>query len=1424
MRPVPSPIRWVLNLIVAGFGLAMAGCGSLNGNLTFHPEPMAPQTISFGTIPTQILGTTTPATVTLTATASSGLPVSFTSSTPTICTVSGTTATLIAVGTCTIEANQAGNATFVAAPEVGQSFAVSAEPLTVQTITFGTIPTQMLGTTTPATVNLTATASSGLPVSFTSSTPAVCTVSGTTATLIAVGTCTIEASQAGNTVFAPAPEVGQSFAVTPALQSQTITFGTIPAQTLGATPPTTLTLSATASSGLPVSFTSSTPTVCTVSGTTATLIIAGTCTIQATQPGNSTYAAATPVTQSFVVTSNTLLPQSLAFSPPAGTYSATQTVTITESAPGATIYYTTNGTAPTTASTLYNGPITVSSSETLEAMAVATSTTVAAAASATYTISANIVGITISPTTVSLAGAAAQVFTATVTGSANTAVSWSATCGTLSGPTTNPVTYTAPSLAENCIVTATSAADHSKTAQAAVTVTVAGTVNIVVTPPSSSIPINGQVQITATVTGSANTAVTWTSDAGNCGTLSNTTTNTVTYAPVSATNNTLYDYPICQGGSTGNVSGSFTITANSVANPADSATAVVLVDPGTGGNYPPIPYPVAAHPRIWVTPTDVTRLQSWAVSSNPIYSQGTLPMLQGAITVYNNDFFPGGQPNSNWPDPGDTQGYSCNSSYTFIVGTSCLTEENALIFAFNSLIDPSSANRITYAQYARNLIMYAMDQAVQGFSPGLPFRDPSYPTYNHASATMHEWPLVVDWIYNAQDANGNNILTAADKATIRNVFLLWSGQEVNVAAVIAAPSPEGVVNSLQLLPNNLPFRFAANNYYLAHARNVTMMALSIDPSDDPPVDPTQSSSQIGNSLRSYILEGTGAFLYQEYAMFGDPQAVATAYGIPGNGTGLGLTSGGLPAEGMLYGESYGFMFGQFLALQTAGFNRPAYASYTGPQIALLDAPVWDRYVKGMFSSLIPTSFVPSVASGDNYLGSTYEYSSYGDMLRLWVTPDNISGFSLLSFLENENGQTTHQADARWFVTNVLSGGAPQLTGRVVGSTAWGLVESLEYYMLFDPTAAPDPDPRPTFPLLYYDPGMARIVAHNNWNPDSSNTMFTYRASWESIYHQDGNAGSFDFFRGNEWLTKEMNNYDNNSLGLTSYYLNSLALKNICPTCPGDTPPLQDYENGEWANGSQFILGDNAGDPTTMMSSGTGYVFAATDMTNLYNRMPDVYDPSTNSTDIIRAQRSIFWLNSDYIVIYDRATSHTSGLFKTFNLSLITNPVIGSQEATETMADGQQLFIHTLLPLNATITARYAAGDLNPIADLEPTQYVMTVQDASLPTDTRFLHVLQGADQGAAATPVSSFNSSSGTEFDGALVGNSALLFIHDETQTAGFTSTVYSEPSTVTTNYVAGLTPNAPYSVTKTVTGNTIQVTVAAGGSKIADAAGVLVF
>ncbi|MBE1500396.1 hypothetical protein H4696_007496 [Amycolatopsis lexingtonensis] len=74
------------------------------------------------------------------------------------------------------------------------------------------------------------------------------------------------------------------------------------------------------------------------------------------------------------------------FSPPGGTYSAAQTVTITSATSGATIRYTVDGSTPTASSTLYSGPISVPNSRTVNAIALKSGSANSPVSSATYTI------------------------------------------------------------------------------------------------------------------------------------------------------------------------------------------------------------------------------------------------------------------------------------------------------------------------------------------------------------------------------------------------------------------------------------------------------------------------------------------------------------------------------------------------------------------------------------------------------------------------------------------------------------------------------------------------------------------------------------------------------------------------------------------------------------------------------------------------------------------------------------------------------------------------------------------------------------------------------------------------------------------------------------------------------------------------------
>ena len=145
--------------------------------------------------------------ITVGATSSSGLAVSFSSATPGVCTLSGTSVTFVSVGTCTVRADQGGSGNWNPAPQVQRSFAVAKGD---QLISFAALADKRFDES-PITVG--ATSSSGLAVSFSSATPGVCTLSGTSVTFVSVGTCTVRADQGGSGNWNPAPQVQRSFQV-----------------------------------------------------------------------------------------------------------------------------------------------------------------------------------------------------------------------------------------------------------------------------------------------------------------------------------------------------------------------------------------------------------------------------------------------------------------------------------------------------------------------------------------------------------------------------------------------------------------------------------------------------------------------------------------------------------------------------------------------------------------------------------------------------------------------------------------------------------------------------------------------------------------------------------------------------------------------------------------------------------------------------------------------------------------------------------------------------------------------------------------------------------------------------------------------------------------------------------------------------------
>ena len=264
---------------IAGTGGASAASNSVT--------PKSPQTIIFANPGTQTFGTSP----TLTASASSGLAVSFSSSLfiPNYCTITtGGTLTFLGAGGCAIRADQAGNGVYTAASTVQQNFYI--EPAS-QTITFGAAPNVVVGGT--GMVSATGGGSNN-PIVFWSVFSNICTVEGTVVTGVAVGTCLIVANQAYSANYAAATQVPLFFNIDAA--SQNITFGAAPTVFVGGTGMVTATGGG---SNNPIVFTSTTTGICTIAGNVVTGVSVGGCIIAANQASSVNYVAAPQATLSF---------------------------------------------------------------------------------------------------------------------------------------------------------------------------------------------------------------------------------------------------------------------------------------------------------------------------------------------------------------------------------------------------------------------------------------------------------------------------------------------------------------------------------------------------------------------------------------------------------------------------------------------------------------------------------------------------------------------------------------------------------------------------------------------------------------------------------------------------------------------------------------------------------------------------------------------------------------------------------------------------------------------------------------------------------------------------------------------------------------------------------------------------------------------
>ena len=781
----------------------------------------------------------------------------------------------------------------------------------------------------------------------------------------------------------------------------------------------------------------------------------------------------------------------------------------------------------------------------------------------------------------------------------------------------------------------------------------------------------------------------------------------------------------------------------------------LLVVSGVSAHSSPAPSTVpsasaldaARHPRLWISTADLPRLRSWATDANPLYLEGIKPLAERAKSDM---------------DRGDVPNRDCGSTEY----EQFPTEMYAELFAFMSLVENDSARRSDYAARARTLLMTAINLAslgpateqnytcaASGATGYPPFRNPKFFTENSNRARWHgeAFPLVVDWIYPT--------LTAQDKQTIRSVFLRWS-QEI-IERGYHHPTPIGMVNDPALLSDISQVRWSGNNYFAAHMRNLGLMALALDLTDDP-----------ASQLRNYLGNATGSWLYIfDYLTRHDSQ-------------------GGLLPEGFEYSPqtaSYAIQF--LLALRTTG------ADTCGPHCQFQGNPFWDDLLASFYHSLSPAT-INDPDYGPQY--QLYEPAWYGDA-QTYRSIDYISAFGALGIYDKLIDNQPRLQSLRWAEINTAPGGASTFFNRISNTDEFR--NSLLYFMLYDPAVPAASDPRPALALDYFAPGMNKLLSRTGWDTQAS--WFNFSLSWNAVDHQQADGNSFEWYRHGEWLTKARTGYPDVAEGIaSSEFRNTLALENDPPDRSSS-----DWRTDLWQRGSQWNL-VAAGDPQLLAHSANAiYTYALGDATNLYNSTREA------STDILHASRSIVWLKPDAVVVFDRGQSRTSNRFKRVWLQLANPALVSGNRATSITAGGQLLTVTSLLPSGATLSANNAVvPHIEETASRNDPMKVRLCMDApGNPALANFLEVFQ-AGSSATATLIQSDD----LAWSGAQIGSTAVLF----PVTLGVPFTAFSYTAAANQHIITGLSPNTPYSAH--LSGSTL--TLERGGSQMSDSGGVFLY
>jgi len=849
------------------------------------------------------------------------------------------------------------------------------------------------------------------------------------------------------------------------------------------------------------------------------------------------------------------------------------------------------------------------------------------------------------------------------------------------------------------------------------------------------------------------------------------------------------------------------------------------------------------HPWLLIrSKEDLARLQSWATPSNPMW-QAILDIKNGYNGKKGADYYilqlahfdtdqpqvetNEANPNCQFPPKAYCDGGGPK-------GAANLTEQYALFYAFLSLMEkgdtPESLQRKDeYGKLARNIYMWLVHEGLKGIVSDqvlTPFRNRIFFRYNRATEHGEAHGLTVDWAYkyfSKQDLNDiHRYLLQAEDILVKDGLgsTLWLDLKGNL----------GNLGNEQMVNDKVRSRWAAENYPAGTAKDILFNFLALK---NAPVDAVPGLGTLWDHIDSYSQFIEGALQLRNYGFF-----------VQGQG------HGGLMPEGP-YG--YGILTANALSLYRLGAltaqSVNAY-SFPAPLGDYLANDFWEHLVDGFIYGMANAPFGDNSkypGSGQRYLVATYNQSSDAS---LDDSISNAAGAIALSELLLKDQDPAHfqrYKKALWLMANGPWGGAEKLYQRLrqngIGPSGHlNATSIILHFLAFDPSIDPQnskllADPRPAMPLDFYDPAQGRAISRTGWDANAS--WFGSLCTYNSIDHITGENGSFFLGVGSSIVTNSTAGYTTNTEIDKPQYNNTLGLQNL-----GD-PKITLYPDVFKEGGQQYGYG--TGDPVAEADFSQDFSYTQCDMTNSYN------EANSAANAVTHASRSLLWLKpagpsaSNYVVIYDRASTSAPNLFKRFYLIFYPSdapwtPAFVGTTLVGSTANGQvKYYLQTLLPntpsTSVSLTQMPGEGGAaravdDPMVKVDPQTFQATwgksfrAEDTSNPMNIRFLHVLQAGPGAPIQAPLNLLTSSAASTvaFEGAQIGPVAALFRKDITQPLPANLLLsYTAFNSLQGQVISGLEPNAAYYYQ--VSGNAVKISSAsfAGASMAnADAGGVL--